>query len=115
MLLVFTLILGLSLLTTTTLGFQEQSVPAVQPENPPSVDQILDRMKIHNEWQGRYLIEYRAQRNFHAANLRFEEDATLEVRTTFRRAGYYRVPGIASRRLQAHTRAGVRQCPQSGE
>jgi len=85
MLLVFTLILGLSLLTTTTLGFQEQSVPAVQPENPPSVDQILDRMKIHDEWQERYLIEYRAQRNFHAANLRFEEDATLEVRTTFRR------------------------------
>ena len=85
MLLVFTLILGLCLLTTTTLGFQEQSVPAVQPENPPSVDQILDRMKIHNEWQGRYLIEYRAQRTFHAANLRFEEDATLEVRTTFRR------------------------------
>ena len=85
MLLVFTLILGLSLRTTTTLGFQEQSVLAVQPENPPSVDQILDRMKIHNEWQGRYLIEYRAQRTFHAANLRFEEDATLEVRTTFRR------------------------------
>ena len=85
LLLLFTLILGLCLLTTTTLGFQEQSVPAVQPENPPSVDQILDRMKIHNEWQGRYLIEYRAQRTFHAANLRFEEDATLEVRTTFRR------------------------------
>jgi|ERR1051326_35413 hypothetical protein len=26
-----------------------------------------------------------AQRNFHAGNLKFEEDATLEVRTTFRR------------------------------
>jgi len=85
MLLLFTLILSLCPFMTTTLGFQEQSVPAVQPENPPSVDQILDRMKIHNEWQGRYLIEYRAQRTFHAANLRFEEDATLEVRTTFRR------------------------------
>src|SRR6266571_2011003 len=45
----------------------------------------LDRWKIHDEWQERYLIEYRAQRNFHAANLRFEQDATLEVRTTFRR------------------------------
>ena len=85
MLLLFTLILSLCPFMTTTLGFQEQSVPAVQPENPPSVDQILDRMKIHNEWQGRYLIEYRAQRTFHATNLRFEEDATLEVRTTFRR------------------------------
>jgi len=85
MLLLFTLILSLCLLTTTTLGFQEQSVPAVQHENAPSVDQILDHIKVHDEWQERYLIEYRAQRNFHAANLRFEEDATLEVRTTFRR------------------------------
>ena len=42
-------------------------------------------MKVHDEWQERYLIEYRAQRNFHAANLKFEEAATLEVRTTFRR------------------------------
>ena len=74
MLLLLTLILSLCLLTTTTLGVQEQSVPAVQHENPPSVDQILDRMKVHDEWQERYLIEYRAQRNFHAANLRFEED-----------------------------------------
>ena len=36
-------------------------------------------------WQRRYLIEYRAQRKFSATNLRFKEDATLEVRTTFRR------------------------------
>src|SRR5947209_15993715 len=85
MLLLFTLILSLCLLTTTTLGFQEQSVPAVQHENPPSVDRILGHIKVHDEWQERYLIEYRAQRNFHAANLRFGEDATLEVRTTFRR------------------------------
>src|SRR6058998_809639 len=28
---------------------------------------------------------YRAQRKFHAENLRFKEEATLEVRTTFRR------------------------------
>ena len=85
MLLLFTLILSLCLFTTTTLSFQEQSVPAAQYENAPSVDQILDHIKVHDEWQGRYLIEYRAQRNFHAVNLRFEEDATLEVRTTFRR------------------------------
>src|SRR5438128_3650660 len=85
MLLLFTSILSLCLFTTTTLGFQNQSVPAVQDENAPSVDQILDRLKVHDEWQERYPIEYRAQRNFHAANLKFEEDATLEVRTTFRR------------------------------
>jgi len=85
MLLLFTSILSLCLFTTTTLGFQNQSVLAVQDENAPSVDQILDRLKVHDEWQERYLIEYRAQRNFHAANLKFEEDATLEVRTTFRR------------------------------
>jgi hypothetical protein len=48
------------------------------------VDRILDRMKVHDEWHERYLIEYRAQRNFHAANLTFEEEATLEVRATFR-------------------------------
>ena len=76
MLLLFTLILSLCLLTTTTLGFQEQSVPAVQHENAPSVDQILDHIKVHDEWQERYLIEYRAQRTFHATNLRFEEDAS---------------------------------------
>jgi hypothetical protein len=83
--LLFALILSLWPFTTTTLGFQEQLAPAVQHENAPSVDQISDRTKVHDEWQERYLLEYRAQRNFHAANLRFEEDATLEVRTTFRR------------------------------
>ena len=59
MLLLFTLILSLCPFMTTTLGFQEQSVPAVQHENPPSVDQILGHMKVHDEWQERYLIEYR--------------------------------------------------------
>src|SRR5207247_3081852 len=72
-------------ITSTTLRLQNQTVPAIQYENASSVDQILDRLKVHDEWQERYLIEYRAQRNFHAANLKFEEDATLEVRTTFRR------------------------------
>ena len=57
----------------------------IQQENAPGVDEILDRMKAHDEWQRRYLIEYRAQRKFSAINLRFKEDATLEVRTTFRR------------------------------
>jgi hypothetical protein len=60
MFLLFALILSLWPFTTTTLGFQEQPVPAVQHENAPSVDQILDRMKVHDEWQERYLLEYRA-------------------------------------------------------
>ena len=83
--LTFGLIFGFCLLTSATYGFLEQSVPMVQQENAPSVDEILDRLKAHDDWQGRYLIEYRAQRKFSATNLRFKEEATLEVRTTFRR------------------------------
>ena len=60
-------------------------MPLVQQENAPNVDEILVRMKAHDEWQGQYLIEYRAQRKFSATNVRFKEDATLEVLTTFRR------------------------------
>src|SRR3972149_170379 len=76
---------GFFLFTSTASSFGEQSVPMVQQEDAPSVDEILNRMKAHDEWQRLYLIEYRAERKFHAANLRFKEDATLEVRTTFRR------------------------------
>jgi hypothetical protein len=83
--LVFGLILGFCLFTSATYGFGEQSVPMVQQEDAPSLDEILDRMKAHGEWQRQYLIEYRAQRKFSATNARFKEDATLEVRTTFRR------------------------------
>ena len=82
------LALGLILvfcLFTSAYGFVEQSVRMVEQENAPNVDEILDRMKAHDEWQRRYLIEYRAQRTFSATNLRFEEGATLEVTTTFRR------------------------------
>jgi hypothetical protein len=83
--LVIALALGFCLLTSATGGFAEQSAPAVQQEDVPSVGDILNRMKAHDEWQQRYLIEYRAQRTFSAVNLRFEKDATLEVMTTFRR------------------------------
>src|SRR5207249_36118 len=79
------MIFGFCLFTFATYGFGEQSVSKVQQEDTPSVDEILDRMKAHDEWQQRYLIEYRAQRKFSATNLRFKEEATLEVRTTFRR------------------------------
>jgi hypothetical protein len=78
------LILGFCLFTSAY-GFVVQSVPMVEQENAPNVDEILNRMKAHDEWQRRYLIEYRAQRTFSATNLRFEEGATLEVTTTFRR------------------------------
>jgi len=61
-----------------------QSVRVIQ-EDVPNMDEILDRMKDYDDWQARYLVEYRAQRKFHAENLRFKEDATLEVMTTFRR------------------------------
>jgi hypothetical protein len=79
------LTLGFCLFASVTCGFGQQSVLIVEQENAPSVDEILDRMKAHDEWQERYLIEYRAQRKFSATNLRFGEDATLEVRTTFHR------------------------------
>ena len=72
------LLLVFCLFASATYGFAEQ-------QNAPAVDEILDRMKAHDEWQQRYLIEYRAQRKFSATNLRFKEGATLEVRTTFRR------------------------------
>src|SRR4030095_3589549 len=79
------LIFGVCLFTFATYGFGEQSVPLGQQENAPNVHEILLRMKAHDEWQGQYLIEYRAQRKFSATNVRFKEDATLEVLTTFRR------------------------------
>jgi hypothetical protein len=78
------LIVGLCLFTAATYGGQ-QSVPMAQQENDPNIDEILDRMTAHDEWQQQYLVEYRAQRTFSATNLRFKEQATLEVMTTFRR------------------------------
>ena len=75
------------ILSALILGFAFgwQSVPIVQQEDVPSVEEILNRMKAHEEWQQRYLIEYQAQRKFSVTNLRLKEDATLEVRTTFHR------------------------------
>ena len=83
--LLLALIFGFCLFTSATRGFGEQSVPMVQQEDGPSVSEIVNRMTAHDEWLERYLIEYRVQRKFYAANLRFREDATLEVRTTFHR------------------------------
>jgi len=83
--LALTLILGFCLFTSATYCFGEQSIPVAKQEDAPKVAEILDRMKTHDEWQRRYLVEYRAQRTFSATNLRFKENATLEVRTTFHR------------------------------
>jgi hypothetical protein len=79
------LILSLCLLAFATRSSGEQAAPIVQQQDSPGVNEVLDRMKAHDEWQERYLLEYRAQRKFYAANQRFNEVATLEVRTTFRR------------------------------
>src|SRR5437764_10073865 len=79
------LILGFYLLMLVAGASQEPSVPVVEEADVPNMDEILNRMKDYDEWQERYLVEYRAQRKFRAENLRFKEDATLEVRTTFHR------------------------------
>src|SRR5207249_11223855 len=79
------LILGFYLLMLVAGAAQEPSVPVVQQEDAPNMDEILDRMKDYDEWQERYLVEYRAQRKFHAENLRFKADATHEGMTTLRR------------------------------
>jgi hypothetical protein len=81
-------IVGFCMFTSATRVLGEQFTPLIQQENAPSVKEILDRMKAHDEWQGRYLIEYKAQRTFSATNLRFKEGATLEVQTTFRRPDF---------------------------
>jgi hypothetical protein len=51
----------------------------------PSVETILQRMKAHEDWQQRHLLEYEVQRSFYAANPRFKMESTMEVRTVFRK------------------------------
>jgi hypothetical protein len=51
----------------------------------PPVETILNRLRAYEEWQEQHLREYRVQRTFHAANLRFNLESTLEVRTVFRK------------------------------
>src|SRR5207249_11180318 len=82
--LTFGFIFGFCLLTSATYGFLEQSVPMVQQENAPSVDEILDRLKAHDDWQRRYLIEYLAQRKFSAPNSTSKEYTTREAWSTIR-------------------------------
>ena len=94
---------------------QEPSVPVVQQEDVPNMDEILNRMRDHDEWQAQFLVEYRAQRKFHAENLRFKEDATLEVMTTFR-CGYilqFRNSDPVRSCLHSDRTPSVGYCPNS--
>ena len=55
-------------------------------QNPTaSVQEIMDRMMARNAWQDQTLLEFRANRKFYAANIRFKTDATMYVQTVFRR------------------------------
>src|SRR5215471_4578825 len=51
----------------------------------PSVEIILQRMRLHDDWQRQHLLEYQVERTFHASNPRFNLQSTLEVRTVFRK------------------------------
>jgi hypothetical protein len=58
---------------------------AVSPARGQSVEDILARMTVRNQWQDQALLEFRAQRRFYAANTRFKTDSTMDVQTVFRR------------------------------
>jgi hypothetical protein len=54
------------------------------PAHAQGVEEILDRMMARNAWQDRALLEFRADRKFYAANVRFKTDSTMYVQTVFR-------------------------------
>ena len=51
------LILGFYLLMLVAGASQEPSVPVVQQEDVPNMDEILNRMMDYDEWQERYLVD----------------------------------------------------------
>src|SRR5437867_612483 len=53
----FPLIMSLCLLASAARGFGAQAAPIVQQQDAPNVGNILDRMKAHDKWQERYLVE----------------------------------------------------------
>ncbi len=55
----------------------------------PVLNEILDRMHAHEEWQNRHLVEYKMQRRFYATNPRFKQESVLEAKTTFRQPSTY--------------------------
>jgi hypothetical protein len=68
------------------------STPASAVEINTSSDsseltQVLERMRLHEDWQNRHLVKYEVRRKFLAANPRFKQESVLEVRTIFRQPG----------------------------
>jgi hypothetical protein len=62
------------------------STVAAAEEGAVSLDAIVSGMMQQKERQDLQLLEFRALRRFHAANLRFKVEARQEVETVFRRA-----------------------------
>src|SRR5215813_15657201 len=58
-----------------------------QNSDAAELNRILDRMRAHEEWQKRHLVEYQVHRKFYAANPRFKQESVLEVKTVFRQPG----------------------------
>jgi hypothetical protein len=73
------LLMLLLIMASTASAFSESS------DDLPRVETVLDKMKTHEEWQDRHLLEYQVRRTFYAANARFNLDSTLEVNTVFKK------------------------------
>src|SRR5262245_23445346 len=74
------------------LGLIVMQASAIQnDQNSEAIDlqEILKRLSAHDEWQNRHLIEYQVHRKFHASNPRFNKEAILEVKTSFRQPGKF--------------------------
>lgn len=56
-----------------------------QAQSLPTMKEIVEGMRAHEEWQDRHLVEYQAERKFYAENKRFDLKSTLDVKTVFRR------------------------------
>jgi len=63
------------------------AVQTRQNSDATELNRILDRMRAHEEWQKRHLVEYQVHRKFYAANPRFKQESVLEVKTVFRQPG----------------------------
>jgi hypothetical protein len=55
----------------------------------PELNDILNQMRAHDNWQNRHLVEYQLRRRFYAANPRFKQESVLEVKTLFRQPGTF--------------------------
>src|SRR5262249_5454871 len=55
----------------------------------PELNEILNRMRTHDELQNRRLVEYQMHRKFYAENPRFKQESVLEAKTLFRQPSTY--------------------------